>query len=182
MVISHWSDNIFLFQFDDAADRQKILMEAPWSVMGFLLVLQPLAIGRSAAEMDFKRSPFWVQIHVSFGFQWKWMSQNPSLGGSYYSTKDLKIRNPGSPIKGQKSGYGPDLRTSRAPYLGIPMTELRHWVDNAEDRVRNLVRNWPVTASKEDACNMARKDNTSTEDPGGAAPEDRGNIQREDVV
>ncbi|KAL7192903.1 hypothetical protein ACSBR2_024671 [Camellia fascicularis] len=171
MVISHWSDNIFLFQFDDAADRQKILMEAPWSVMGFLLVLQPLAIGRSAAEMDFKRSPFWVQIH---GIPMAKMTKR--LGHDSYSCTFV------SHAEGQKSGYGPDLRTSRAPYLGIPMTELRHWVDNAEDRVRNLVRNWPVTASKEDACNMARKDNTSTEDPGGAAPEDRGNIQREDVV
>ncbi|KAI8031497.1 hypothetical protein LOK49_LG01G02409 [Camellia lanceoleosa] len=52
-----------MFQFSDPADRQKVLMEAPWSVMGYLMVLQPLATGKSVEEIDFKWSPFWIQVH-----------------------------------------------------------------------------------------------------------------------
>ncbi|KAI8005809.1 hypothetical protein LOK49_LG07G01061 [Camellia lanceoleosa] len=63
LVISSWSHNIFLFQFTDHEDRRRVLMEAPWSVMGYLLVLQPLAPGKSVEEMDFKWSPFWIQVH-----------------------------------------------------------------------------------------------------------------------
>ncbi|KAI8005848.1 hypothetical protein LOK49_LG07G00566 [Camellia lanceoleosa] len=63
LVISSWLNNIFLFQFIDPEDRQRVLMEAPWSVMGYLLVLQPLALGRSVEQMDFKWSPFWIQVY-----------------------------------------------------------------------------------------------------------------------
>ncbi|GMP57767.1 hypothetical protein CsSME_00021706 [Camellia sinensis var. sinensis] len=40
--ISPWTGDIFLFQFTKAEDQRKVLSEAPWSVMGNLLVLQPL--------------------------------------------------------------------------------------------------------------------------------------------
>ncbi|KAL7230734.1 hypothetical protein ACSBR2_009087 [Camellia fascicularis] len=40
--ISPWNDNMFFFQFAKVEDRREVLMEAPWLVMGNLLVLQPL--------------------------------------------------------------------------------------------------------------------------------------------
>lgn len=43
--------------------------------------------------------------------------------------------------EGKKFGYGPELRTSRASRLDIPMQEVCKWVDKAEERVRNLVIN-----------------------------------------
>ncbi|KAI8005918.1 hypothetical protein LOK49_LG07G01536 [Camellia lanceoleosa] len=61
--ITSWNDNIFLFQFEDVEDRQRILDESPWSVMGSLLVLRPLQIGLATTELEFRWSPFWVQVH-----------------------------------------------------------------------------------------------------------------------
>ncbi|KAI8010623.1 hypothetical protein LOK49_LG06G00852 [Camellia lanceoleosa] len=43
--------------------RQEILWEAPWSIMGNLLVLQALVTGRSVSEMEFSYYPFRVQVH-----------------------------------------------------------------------------------------------------------------------
>ncbi|KAI8031044.1 hypothetical protein LOK49_LG01G02339 [Camellia lanceoleosa] len=42
VLISPWNNNMFFFQFGKAEDRREVLMEAAWSVMGNLLVLQPL--------------------------------------------------------------------------------------------------------------------------------------------
>ncbi|GMP69020.1 hypothetical protein CsSME_00028421 [Camellia sinensis var. sinensis] len=58
VCILPWSDNIFLFQFSDAEDRRKVLSEAPWSIMGYLMVLQPLQMGLAAGEMEFRWCPF----------------------------------------------------------------------------------------------------------------------------
>ncbi|XP_028069490.1 uncharacterized protein LOC114272020 [Camellia sinensis] len=61
--ITPWNDNVYFFQFEDVGDRQRILDESPWSVMGNLLVLQPLQLGRATIELEFRWSPFWVQVH-----------------------------------------------------------------------------------------------------------------------
>ncbi|KAL7212957.1 hypothetical protein ACSBR2_015620 [Camellia fascicularis] len=63
VVVSPWPDNVFLFRFGTLEDRQKVLRDAPWSIMGNLLVLQPLKMGCSVSEMDFSYCPFWVQVH-----------------------------------------------------------------------------------------------------------------------
>ncbi|KAL7264932.1 hypothetical protein ACSBR1_002812 [Camellia fascicularis] len=66
--ITPWKENLYLFQFDDLEDRSRVLLEAPWSVMGSLLVLQTLQPGMAAEDLDFRWSPFWVQIHgLPFG-------------------------------------------------------------------------------------------------------------------
>ncbi|KAL7181875.1 hypothetical protein ACSBR1_040731 [Camellia fascicularis] len=43
--ISPWNDNLFLFTFEDDEGRQWVLEEAPWSVMGNLMVLKPVELG-----------------------------------------------------------------------------------------------------------------------------------------
>ncbi|KAL7183558.1 hypothetical protein ACSBR2_025870 [Camellia fascicularis] len=40
--------------------------------------------------------------------------------------------------EGKNSPYGPDLRTSRAPRLNMPLEQFKHWVDEAEMRVQAL--------------------------------------------
>ncbi|KAL7169610.1 hypothetical protein ACSBR2_034615 [Camellia fascicularis] len=37
--------------------------EAPWLVMGNLLILKPFMVGVSVSEIEFKWSPFWIQVH-----------------------------------------------------------------------------------------------------------------------
>ncbi|CAL5438970.1 unnamed protein product [Camellia sinensis] len=61
--ISPWNENVYLFQFDELEDRRRVLEDAPWSVMGSLLVLQPLQSGMVTSELEFRWCPFWVQVH-----------------------------------------------------------------------------------------------------------------------
>ncbi|KAL7211274.1 hypothetical protein ACSBR2_014204 [Camellia fascicularis] len=62
-TISPWNDNVFLFTFEDSEDRCWVLQEAPWSIMGHLLVLQPLAVGLPISKIQFTWCSFWIQIH-----------------------------------------------------------------------------------------------------------------------
>ncbi|KAL7184403.1 hypothetical protein ACSBR2_026540 [Camellia fascicularis] len=61
--IAPWNDNLFLFTFEDAEDRRWVLQEAPWSIMGNLMILQPLQKGTPVTDLEFLWSPFWVQVH-----------------------------------------------------------------------------------------------------------------------
>lgn len=63
VVVTPWKENIFLFQFQELEDRTRVLHEAPWSVMGHLLILMPLPLGRAIDELEFRWNPFWVQVH-----------------------------------------------------------------------------------------------------------------------
>ncbi|KAI7992533.1 hypothetical protein LOK49_LG12G00055 [Camellia lanceoleosa] len=171
LVISPWADNLFMFHFDDVEDRRRALLEAPWSVMGFLLVLQLLSTEEPIEEMDFNWSPFWVQAHglpVA-----KLTRQNGEIIGrrigkfigqkgppaketwisyKYEKLSDFcydcgRLSHDNSACKfvsceeGKISRYGPALRTGRASKLNISVQEVRHWVDKVEERVRNLVNN-----------------------------------------
>ncbi|KAI8032925.1 hypothetical protein LOK49_LG01G02685 [Camellia lanceoleosa] len=51
--------------------------------------------------------------------------------------------------EGKKSSYGPDLRTSRAPRLNMPLDQVKHWVDEAEIRVQALSQGRSVAARKD---------------------------------
>ncbi|KAI8002451.1 hypothetical protein LOK49_LG08G01448 [Camellia lanceoleosa] len=61
--ITPWNDNLFLFTFEDAEDRGWVLQEAPWSIIGNLMIIQPLQKGTPVADLEFLWSPFWVQVH-----------------------------------------------------------------------------------------------------------------------
>ncbi|KAH7853383.1 hypothetical protein Vadar_001799 [Vaccinium darrowii] len=61
--ISPWRDNIFLFRFKTASDKNFVLNSGPWSIMGHLLVLKEIQKGLTLEAMDFSLCPFWVQIH-----------------------------------------------------------------------------------------------------------------------
>lgn len=61
--ISPWRDNIFLFRFKTASDKNFVLNSGPWSIMGHLLVLKEIQKGPTLEAMDFSLCPFWVQIH-----------------------------------------------------------------------------------------------------------------------
>lgn len=58
-----WSNNVFLFRFQDAEDKASIIRDSPWLVNNSLLVLQNLINGVAVPNQIFTHSPFWVQIH-----------------------------------------------------------------------------------------------------------------------
>lgn len=61
--ISVWRDSFYAFTFDLEEDLIKITNQAPWSVMGGLLVLTRWNHDMTIEDLDFSHSPFWVQIH-----------------------------------------------------------------------------------------------------------------------
>ncbi|KAL7239454.1 hypothetical protein ACSBR2_005372 [Camellia fascicularis] len=71
--------------------------------------------------------------------------------------------------EGKNSGYGLELRTSRAPRLDTSVKQIRHWVDAAEERVRNLVSQRPVAMSTDVACKMTHKCQNDITDPAATA-------------
>ncbi|XP_058180171.1 uncharacterized protein LOC131298712 [Rhododendron vialii] len=61
--ISPWRDNVYAFGFKNEDDLCRIISKSPWSVMGSILILRKWDKKKSFSELDFRFSPFWVQIH-----------------------------------------------------------------------------------------------------------------------
>ncbi|KAJ4842638.1 hypothetical protein Tsubulata_013334 [Turnera subulata] len=62
MDIYDVEDNGFIFMFYDRADKQKILSQGPWTIMGAHLVLKDWSPDAVLDEIDFSCSPFWVHV------------------------------------------------------------------------------------------------------------------------
>ncbi|KAF7806998.1 putative N-acetyltransferase [Senna tora] len=57
------STNTFLFNFNEANTPRRIMEEAPWNVMGYLISLQRWVLEVTIHEVSYDYSPFWIQIH-----------------------------------------------------------------------------------------------------------------------
>ena len=55
--------NTFVFTFDHEADRDLAFNRRPWTIRGAHLILKIWNPELASSEIDFSRSPFWVQIH-----------------------------------------------------------------------------------------------------------------------
>ncbi|KAF8377685.1 hypothetical protein HHK36_031069 [Tetracentron sinense] len=56
-------DDVFLFKFKVENDTIRVLNHEPWCFNGHLLCLQRWKPDLAVKEIDFSRSPFWVQFH-----------------------------------------------------------------------------------------------------------------------
>lgn len=63
LEVTELASNIFLCEFSEPDAREKVFARQPWSVKGYLLVLQPWPHGLSWSEVDLDCFPVWVQIH-----------------------------------------------------------------------------------------------------------------------
>ncbi|KAL7226425.1 hypothetical protein ACSBR1_021512 [Camellia fascicularis] len=52
-----------MFSFEDRSDWIEVLLNAPWTVKGGLLILSPWSSGKVLPEFHFSCSPIWVQVH-----------------------------------------------------------------------------------------------------------------------
>ncbi|KAK1356064.1 hypothetical protein POM88_049320 [Heracleum sosnowskyi] len=59
--IHRWDKKHYLFQFSRDYDKEKVLKEGPWSVMGYSLSLAPWNPDVALSEIDFSSVPFWSQ-------------------------------------------------------------------------------------------------------------------------
>lgn len=60
--------NLFVFQFYNVADKQRVLEGCPWSFDNQLLLLKKVSGDQQPSEVSFQFSPFWVRLlDVPFG-------------------------------------------------------------------------------------------------------------------
>ncbi|KAK6139616.1 hypothetical protein DH2020_026640 [Rehmannia glutinosa] len=57
------NDNVVLFQFGEMVDKKKVQLESPWLLDRFLLLLEDATPDMIISSFEFKKSPFWIQIH-----------------------------------------------------------------------------------------------------------------------
>lgn len=63
LKIADMGPNVFMFTFKDKGDAHEIIKRGPWYVMGHILSLQYWIPEVAAAEVDYSRVSFWVQLH-----------------------------------------------------------------------------------------------------------------------
>jgi hypothetical protein len=56
-------DNIWLFEFSDEGDKRRVLEGRPWSFDRHIVVLNEFDGSTPPSQLEFNRSPFWVQVH-----------------------------------------------------------------------------------------------------------------------
>ena len=55
--------NLFVFTFEYIANRDLDFSRRPWTIRGAHLILKIWNPNLSFSEIDFSRSPFWIQVH-----------------------------------------------------------------------------------------------------------------------
>jgi hypothetical protein len=63
VVFKELDDNIWLFEFEEVDDLRRVLEGRPWSFDRQMLVINEFDGKTPPAQMAFKHSPFWVQVH-----------------------------------------------------------------------------------------------------------------------
>ncbi|KAH7834156.1 hypothetical protein Vadar_013244 [Vaccinium darrowii] len=132
--VDDWSNNTFLFRFEDMEDKSNILREGPWSVMGNILVLILFGTVSSSEEEEIlavtggflsnmRNYPI-SYTHVEGG--------HDNLGCRFISRQDV-----------ENSGYGPELRTRCARRSVIPVEFFQTAGEEEEDQAENLNHHRP---------------------------------------
>ncbi len=62
-TIRDMNDNTLVFVFEDETDRERVMQGEPWAYDKHLVVFQRIEDDEAIAEVDFKYTSFWVQLH-----------------------------------------------------------------------------------------------------------------------
>ncbi|KAM7476675.1 hypothetical protein LguiB_023918 [Lonicera macranthoides] len=93
---SSWRPNVYVFNFEEEEDKQKVIKEGPWSFMGYVMILKSIVPEQNIEEMTFDKCAFWIQIH-NLPFQ-KRSRQNiekiSSMVGTFIEIDEDTIANP----------------------------------------------------------------------------------------
>jgi hypothetical protein len=63
VVLKELQDNLWLFEFDEEDDKNRVMAGRPWSFSHHILVLKEFDGQCPPSQMTFMHSPVWVQIH-----------------------------------------------------------------------------------------------------------------------
>jgi hypothetical protein len=56
-------DNMWIFEFSELVDKERVMEGRPWSYDRQILVLNEFDGSTPPSKMDFTQSPIWVQVH-----------------------------------------------------------------------------------------------------------------------
>lgn len=62
-MVKEIREDMWLFEFSEDRDKQKVLAGRPWSYDRTLLILNEFDGKISPSQMDFSSTPIWVQVH-----------------------------------------------------------------------------------------------------------------------
>lgn len=74
--ISELTECVLLFNFSEEEDYRRIVSDIPWTVLGHLLVLNRWSELITFDEINWSKTPLWVQFH---GIPFKGMTENNLL-------------------------------------------------------------------------------------------------------
>jgi hypothetical protein len=63
VVFKELQDNMWLIEFASEADKRRVLEGCPWLFDRSVLILKEVEENIPPAQMDFSKSPFWIQVH-----------------------------------------------------------------------------------------------------------------------
>jgi hypothetical protein len=63
VVFKEVQKKLWLFEFADEVDKRRVLAGRPWSFNNQILMLNEFQGGVSSSQMEFRYSPFWIQVY-----------------------------------------------------------------------------------------------------------------------
>ena len=63
MVIKELGERLFVFQFVDNMEKERVVMKQPWFFKKSLLILEKFDEQSKSKEVELQWFPFWVQVH-----------------------------------------------------------------------------------------------------------------------
>jgi hypothetical protein len=63
VVFKELQDNLWLFEFADIEDKERVLAGRPWTFDRQILVINEFDGKTPPSQMEFMHSPFWIQVH-----------------------------------------------------------------------------------------------------------------------
>jgi hypothetical protein len=63
VIFNEVQENVWIFEFEDVGDKERVLEGRPWSFDRQILVLYDFDGSIPPAQMKFTHSPFWIQVH-----------------------------------------------------------------------------------------------------------------------
>jgi hypothetical protein len=63
VIFKEVQPNVWMFEFSQEGDKQRVLAGRPWSFNRFIIALSEFDDSIPSSQWDFTTSPFWIQIH-----------------------------------------------------------------------------------------------------------------------